>query len=156
MSSTDARDRQEHAPLPEGACLGGVRACSRHRLPCIRQYVLRGPFLALRSPCSICQAGWLPGMRHFHRFRLVSFAAPHPPLGLRLPYGSHICLLRSLSAPDDAAEGSTERPVERGANCGERNGSERAKVANVAEWKPSARKKADSRERTRPRRKMRH
>jgi len=44
-----------------------------------------------------------------------------------------------LLPPDDAAGGSTQRRMERGRDCIERNRSERAKVASVAEWKPPAR-----------------
>ena len=44
----------------------------------------------------------------------------------------------------DAAGGSTQRRMERGGDCVERNRSERAKVANVAEWKPPARNEAVS------------
>src|SRR5512139_3991170 len=40
---------------------------------------------------------------------------------------------------EGAAGGSTQRRMERGGDCVERNRSERTKVANVAEWKPPAR-----------------
>ena len=39
---------------------------------------------------------------------------------------------------EGAAGGSTQRRMERGRDCVERNRSERAKIANVAEWKPPA------------------
>src|SRR4030066_2082652 len=42
-----------------------------------------------------------------------------------------------------AAGGSYERPMERGVNCVERNGSERSQVASVANRKPPASPCAD-------------
>jgi len=39
---------------------------------------------------------------------------------------------------EGGAGGSTQRRMERGRGCVERNRSERSKVANVAEWKPPA------------------
>jgi len=39
---------------------------------------------------------------------------------------------------EGTAGGSTQRRMERGSDCVERNRSERSKVANVAEWKPPA------------------
>jgi len=47
-------------------------------------------------------------------------------------------LLRLVPGTRGDAGGSTKRPVERGSVCVERNGSEQAEVASVAEWKPPA------------------
>src|SRR3990172_2830899 len=55
------------------------------------------------------------------------YLSPHPPPPR---------LLRRRQRTRGDAGGSTKRPVERGADCGERNGSERAQVASVAEGKP--------------------
>src|SRR3990172_3731073 len=53
-----------------------------------------------------------------------------------MPESPHI--RACLPGARGAAGGSSPRPVERGGNCVERNGSERAKVASVAERKPPA------------------
>ena len=45
-------------------------------------------------------------------------------------------LLRRQPGTQGEAGGSTKRPVERGCESGERNGSERVKVASVAEGNP--------------------
>jgi len=50
---------------------------------------------------------------------------------------------------EGVAGGSTKRRMERGRNCVERNRSERAKVASVAEWKPPASPEATIAERGR-------
>jgi hypothetical protein len=44
----------------------------------------------------------------------------------------------TVTRAEGGAGGSTQRRMERGRGCVERNRSERAQVANVAEWKPPA------------------
>src|SRR5512134_559846 len=56
-TAADRRCQGAECPERKARRLRGVRARSRLRLPCIRQHVLPVTFLALRSPCVICQAG---------------------------------------------------------------------------------------------------